>query len=280
MRTAFDRLAATLFVGTRNPEIRLMAKMTAYFDASGSPDSQPFVVVAGYIANFYQWRVFENSWKAIHSDYGAILPFHMAEFQAATSNLERYQSQRNARQDYIDLAKDKVKATDFFKRICIAQLTIVNCGFSCSVPMSIYNNISSLLDLRTVIPPYALAARTCIHMIHRWEREFNISEPVEYIFEEGDFEQGKFTELMIDEGCPPPIYKKKRDSAGLQGADQFAWEEFFSLKQELQNSNPMVRNSFKVLLEGIPTIRREITTESLIKLCELRGIDPKTGVKK
>jgi len=259
---------------------RLMAKMTAYFDASGDPDSQPFVVVAGYIANFYQWRVFEHSWKLIHSDYGVDLPFHMVDFQAASSNPERYQKQRNARKDYVELAKDKSKANEFFKRICIAQLTIVNCAISCTVPMSTYNNISSLLDLRTVVPPYALAARTCIHAIHNWEREFDIAEPVEYVFEEGDFEQGKFTELMIDEGWPLPIYKKKQDFAGLQAADQYAWEEFFSLKRELQNQNQRVRNSFKLLLEGIPKIRREITTESLIKLCELKRIDPRTGVKK
>jgi len=278
--TPLDHLGAALFVRTLHPGTRLMAKMSAYFDASGSPDSQPFVVVAGYIANFYQWRMFEHSWQAIHSEYGVELPFHMAEFQAATSNPERYRRQSNARKDYIDLAKNESKAIEFFKQICIAQLTIVNCAISCSVPMSIYNNISSLLDLRTVVPPYALAARTCIHIIHKWEEDFDISKPVEYIFEEGDFEQGKFTVLMIDEGWPLPIYKKKQDFAGLQGADQFAWEEFFSLKQESQNQNPIMRTSFKLLLEGIPTIRREITTAALIKLCEFKGIDPRTGVKK
>ena len=256
-----------------------MAKFSAYFDASGTPDSQPFVVVAGYIANYYQWRLFEINWKLIHDQYGVDLPFHMVDFQAATSNLERYQKQSNARKDYVELAKDESKAIEFFKRICVAQLSVVNCAISCTVPMSTYNNVSSLLDLRTVVPPYAMAARICIHALHNWEREFDISEPVEYIFEEGDFEQGKFTELMVDEGWPKPIYKKKKDFAGLQGADQYAWEELFYLKQDLQSQNPLFRNSFKLLLEGIPKIRREVTTAGLIKVCELKGIDPRTGVR-
>ena len=146
--------------------------------------------------------------------------------------------------------------------------------------MSVYDGVSSLLDLRAVVSPYAVAARTCIHMIQTWEKEFEVSEPVEYIFEEGDFEQGKFTDLMVDEGWQVPIYKKKKDFAGLQGADQYAWEELFHLKQELYNQNLVLRNSFKLLLEGIPKIRREITTASLIKLCEHKRIDPRTGVRK
>jgi hypothetical protein len=178
------------------------------------------------------------------------------------------------------VARPRVKATQFFNHLCTAQLTIVNCALSCAVPMSVYDGVSSLLDLRAVVSPYAVAARTCIHMIQTWEKEFEVSEPVEYIFEEGDFEQGKFTDLMVDEGWQVPIYKKKKDFAGLQGADQYAWEELFHLKQELYNQNLVLRNSFKLLLEGIPKIRREITTASLIKLCEHKRIDPRTGVRK
>ena len=41
---------------------RLMAKLsayTAYFDASGHPSDQPFVVVSGYVANIHQWKYFK-----------------------------------------------------------------------------------------------------------------------------------------------------------------------------------------------------------------------------
>jgi hypothetical protein len=189
-----DRLAAKLFVGKANPRARLMAMFSAYFDCSGNAIEQPFVVVSGYIANFYQWKLFESSWEQIHKEHGVDLPFHMADFMSAHTN-PRYQLQKNARQDYVKLAKDIDKSTKFFKQLCTAQLGLTNCGISCIVKMSVYEEISSLLDLRKVVPPYALAARMCMERIHRWEDEFDVQDvPVECIFEEGDFEQGKFTE--------------------------------------------------------------------------------------
>lgn len=274
---SLDALAAALFVGDSDPGARLMAMFTAYFDASGTPE-QPFIVVAGYIANLWQWRMFESSWNGLHADAGLNIPFHMSEFQAAVATPERYAKQSNARADYVEIAKDAPKATEFFKRLCICQLTMVNCAVSCAVPMSTYNNVSSLLDLRKVVPPYAFAARLCLQAVHEWQTKFQV-QGVEYIFEEGDFEQGKFTELMTTEGLPIPIYKKKKDFAGLQAADQYAWEELFNLKQELYNS-PVLRNSFRLLLESIPSIRIEATMASLIKMCEVKGIDPRTGVRK
>lgn len=257
-----------------------MAMFTAYFDASGNPNDQPFVIVSGYIANSFQWRMFEQTWASMHADHRVNLPFHMVEFQAATSNIERYSKQRNAREDYVNLAKDRNKANEFFKKICIAQLTMINCAVSCVVRMAVYNNVSSLLNLREVVPPYALAARTCMERIHKWEQEFEIEERVECVFEAGDFEQGKFTDLMIDEGMAPPIYKNKEDFAGLQAVDQYCWEELFYLKKELQNQNLEPRKSLKLLLNGIPKLHIEPTTISLIKLCEAKGIDPRTGIKR
>src|SRR5438477_2270500 len=150
-----DRLAAAIFVNSKNPEARLMAMFTGYFDASGTPND-PFVVVSGYIANFLQWRMLENMWEAIHNEHDVLMPFHMTDFMAATAAPERYAKQSNARADYVAIAQDMKKAADFFKNLCIAQQSVVNCGVSCIVKMSIYNEVSSLLDLRKVIPPYAL----------------------------------------------------------------------------------------------------------------------------
>lgn len=205
---AVDRLAASLFVNSHNPGGRLMAMFTAYFDASGDALKQPYVVVSGYIANYLQWKSYENMWTRIHDDHGVKKPFHMAEFVSALSN-PKYAQQKNARPDYIAISQDPKKARSFLLELCITQATYVNCVVTCVVPMDVYNGVSLLLDLRTVIPPYALGARMCIERVHGWERMFSVVEPVECIFEEGDFEQGKFTELMVKEGWAKPIYKKK-----------------------------------------------------------------------
>jgi len=68
-KTPLDRLMRSLYPrGTSGRE--LVAIMTAYFDASGAPADQPFVVVSGLVANYLQWKVFEDAWAAIHQRFG------------------------------------------------------------------------------------------------------------------------------------------------------------------------------------------------------------------
>lgn len=256
-----------------------MAMFKACFDASGNTKDHPYLVVSGYVANYLQWQRFEDDWTAVHRAFEVNPPFHMAEFVAACST-STYRDQRNARADYVDIARDEKRATEFLKLISQIQMSFVHVGISCIVNMAVYQEVSSLLDLREVVPPYALGARMCIQRLRRWEQDYAIRLPAEIIFEVGDFEQGKFTTLMVDEGEEIPIYKKKEDFAGLQGADQYAWEQFYFLKKREHGSREDVRMPFYFLLESIPKLHTHPSREFLIKLCEKKGIDPRTGVKK
>lgn len=273
-----DSLAAALFVNCNDPETRLMAMFTAYFDASGNSLDQPFVIVSGYVANFLQWKTFEAEWARCHAIFNVSMPFHMATFVAACER-PTYKNQKNARSDYVEISKDLNRAAAFLKQLAGIQVSYVHCGISCIVRMDVYNGISSLLKLGDVVPPYALGARMCINRLRRWEKEFGIP-PTEIIFESGDCEQGKLTHLMVDEGDNPPIYKNKNDFAGLQGADQYAWEQFSYLKGVQQRGQRNPRLSFSWLLESIPKLHTYPTQALLIKLCENKGIDPRTGFRK
>jgi len=253
-----------------------MALFTAYFDATGNAKDQPFVVVSGYIASVHQWRMFNGAWIGVHEQFGVKLPFHMNEFMAAQTQPD-YASRKKARQDYVEIAKNPKQAEEFFNHLCMCQVGLVNCGVSCILTMDVYTGVSSLLDLREVVPPYALAARMCIERVHQWENYFRIREPVKCVFEEGDFEQGKFTELMVTEGMGVPIYEKKDDHAGLQAADLYAWEQANFLKRE--HLKVPARTSFALLIHEIPILHVEPTTATLINLCQAKGIDPTTGVR-
>ncbi|HTU51337.1 MAG TPA: DUF3800 domain-containing protein [Acidobacteriaceae bacterium] len=257
-----------------------MALFTAYFDASGNAKDQPRVVVSGYIANYGQWKLFEKSWELAHADFGVVLPFHMSEFVAALERPDSYKQQKNARQDYISIAQNADKAMLFLRVLTNIQMCGVLCGISTIIDLEIYESVSSLLDLRSVVPPYALGARMCMENVHTWERAFQVSEPVECIFESGDFEQGKFTDLMIDEGEACPIYRNKSDFAGLQAADMYAWEQANFLRK--YKINPLIdaRQEFGMLLHAIPKIHTHAPLEVLINLCHAKGIDPRTGIKK
>lgn len=279
-RYAVDRLAAAIFVGDSDPRGRSMAFFTAYLDASGNAQDQPRVVVSGYIASYIHWQLFEKGWNRAHADFGFDRPFHMSEFVCALEYPESYKRQKNARQDYVRIAQAPQKALEFLHALTNLQVLGVLCGISCLIDMQIYEEVSSLLDLRKVVPPYALGARMCLQNVRSWERTFQVSEPVECIFEEGDFEQGKFTQLMIDEGEECPIYKKKLDFAGIEAADMYAWEQTHFLRKYHQNSQIDARHEFKILLHAIPKIHTHAPLEVLINLCHKKGIDPRTGVKK
>jgi hypothetical protein len=76
-----------------------------------------------------------------------------------------------------------------------------------------------------------------------------------------------------------PIYKKKKDYAGLQGADHYAWEQSYFSKREQMGIPTPHRNTLKLLLKAIPKLHVPTTTATLIDLCHEKGIDPRTGVK-
>lgn len=273
-----DRLAAALFVNCRNPQERLMAMFSAYFDASGDANNQPRIVVSGYIANYGQWKLIEEAWNKAHSDFGLDRPFHMSEFVSALEN-PKYKLQKNARRDYVAIAQSPEEAFRFLRVLTNIQMCGVVCGISAIIDMRIYEEVNSVLDLRSVIPPYALGARMCIAKVRSWEKTFQASSQVECIFEEGDFEQGKFTDLMVEEGEPCPIYKKKGDFAGLEAADMYAWEQASFLRKHDNSSQMDARKEFGMMIHAIPKLHGHAPIETLINLCHAKGIDNRAEAK-
>lgn len=251
-----------------------MAFFTAFFDASGNPKDHPFVIVSGYVANYLQWQLFEGSWARAHKDHGVELPFHASAFVAACET-STYSDQSNARPDYIEIAQHPERVNSFIKALGFVQLSGVHCGISCIIEMDAYNEIDSVLSLSEIVPPFALGARMCIDRLHQWEKMFAIPEPAEYIFEEGDFGQGKFTDLMVNEGEAKPIYKKKTDYGALQAADQYAWEQFYALGNFRSGLKREHRIAASWLLHSIPKLHTHAPLETLIRLCHAKGISPR-----
>jgi hypothetical protein len=255
-----------------------MAFFTAHFDASGSDLSHPVVVVSGFIAHHVQWRHLEDLWVKYHRDYGVNLPFHMADFDSALNN-PKYETQTNHRQDYVELAKDKRRAVEFLLKLSMAEVTLMSCAVTAIVPMiAVYNEIDSVIKLSEIVPPYALGARMCIELVRKWEQTFDLKVPVECIFEKGDFGQGNFSNLMVDEGMDLPIYKDKVALLGLQAADHYAWERAYFSKR-VEDKNMPTRPTYDMVIT-IPNLHRQVTRELLLDVCHMKHIDPRTGVKR
>jgi hypothetical protein len=190
-------------------------------------------------------------------------------------NNPHYAQQRNARADYVRIAKDLEEANKFLYHLALCEITTLSCGISCVIPMKLYNEVDQVLHLRDVLPPYALGARVCIRQLQKWEEFLSVAEHAEYIFEAGDFEQGKFTSLMIDEGQAVPIYKNKADFVGLQAADHYAWEQSYFIKKRQRYPTFESRTHLPLLIHGIPKLHIEPSLEMLIGLCEIKGVKPR-----
>jgi hypothetical protein len=122
-------------------------------------------------------------------------------------NPDRYAKQKNARKDYVALAKVPGAAGICLRKLSVAQVTFVSCGISSIIPLKIYEEIGSP-GLMEHIPPFALGARMCNALVRKWEVAFQVRQPTECIFEQGDFGQGKYRDLMREEGQSDPIFRK------------------------------------------------------------------------
>jgi hypothetical protein len=265
--TPFDSFAHSI---CREPRNHLMGFFTAYFDASGHPADQPFVIVSGYVANYTQWRMFNAMWEEEHTKIGVDIPFHMTDFMAARRAAQKGGTAKRA--DYLRL--NDVEASNLVLHLANWQQAYMALGVTCIVEMSEYTEINTVLSLRTIVPPYALAARVCTARVDRWRHEHGIAEPVECIFEDGDFERGKFIDLMRVEGMPAPIFKDKKEFPGLQAADYLAWEMKYQATSQKDGKQAIQRLPLQRLM-SIPHVYLKPTKHELISLCEAKGIMPR-----
>jgi hypothetical protein len=141
--------------------------------------------------------------------------------------------------------------------------------------MKVYNEVDELIELKEKIPPYALGARYCVDRIRKWEREFEVEKPVEMVFEEGDLGQTEFSKMMVGENSDLPIFKKKKDFAGLQAIDHYCWEITNRLKAQGKENQLACefepRIQLVYLYESIPKLHIEPTTQTLLSICQERG---------
>jgi len=247
---------------------------TAYLDATGNSIDQPFLIVAGYVANVAQWQMFDSTWKRFHEEFQVELPFHMADFNDAVTSPERYSKQKKFRKDYVAIASDVRKAKEFLHHLTRTQLLFMSCGFSAIVPMAIYKEFDQHGELSEKISPYTIAAHICTENIRKWEEFCDIPIESEVIVEAGDLGQDNFLKSMAEERKNPPIPRQGAEFCGLQAADHYAWEMAHN-KKTMGRENFVTRIGFELQLHGIPKRHREATAETMVHVMNMKGIKPR-----
>ncbi len=149
-----------------------MAMYSAYFEESGSADSkEPYLVVAGCVAQIEQWRHFEREWGAALSPFGTE-PFHAVNFDKGKPPFEK-------------LGDDDKDA------LCQLLTGIICRRIEKSVSLAVRLDHFEAINRKYIFAeyfgyPYPSAGRSCMGRVSAWAEQYSIpDEEILYFFENG-----------------------------------------------------------------------------------------------
>lgn len=214
-----------------------MFNLTVYFDDSGTHPESDIAVAACYVASVEQWKEFERNWKEANEQFNFGV-FRMADFVAKKAQFA----------DESVWTADKRNA--LIKHLIAIIKTRARIGFCAALFKSDYDAaIPDDLKARLGSHHYTFAVRQCLSMIHKWRMEYNISEPMQYVFEDGTKGKGEIITTFDRVSEEPPVkdafglipggysfIPKSISMPHLQAADILAWESLWHMKNTVVNS--------------------------------------------
>jgi hypothetical protein len=243
--------------------------LTAYFDASGHPDDQEFVVVAGFVADAAAWADFDRLWTARLRKDG-ITCFHATDFAGSYREFKEWRDDEPRRVAFSGDLMDILQANVFRKFGCV----ILN--------NTLDDQMSEEVKTENFLNAYSLAGRVCVTYLFKWLKQERWETVPELIFERGDKGQDRLRKGMERDGFPEPIFKPKKDAlrkdgvketgvVPLQAADWLAYESFLAMKKE--NLDSWARREFESTLgeigvftpNGIQEIQKLLAMDKMMR---------------
>jgi hypothetical protein len=188
-----------------------MTEYAVYLDDGGHPDSQPYLVVAGFAADAKQWSAFVPTWEGALKKLGLSAPFHMTEFM--TERLTEFR-------------RDQVLSR---LRLVIKRHTLR--PFISAIDMAAYRLVQEEFALEeTHGAPYALACRALARELHEWQAlDLKAEDRVSVFVEEGTKHFGDMEQVFKRDRLPLPT-RVPKTTPQAQPSDMLAWEVFASLR--------------------------------------------------
>jgi hypothetical protein len=221
-----------------------MSEYSLYLDASGHPDDQPYIVVAGFVGIEQAWQKFEIEWKDALDRYRIPIPFHMVDFEAE-------------------------KRPD--RGLVLEELTgIINrhtsAHFSCFIDLSDYRKVNARYAMEEVIgTPYAVAARGMATFVNRWKKEaLHAEDRLSTFLERGTKHQGDMDDAFRRDALAVPVPVRK-SHLRVQPGDLLAWEVFNFLRKGKERRSLVNLMKDRKFYEGI------MREKNLIETCERTG---------
>jgi hypothetical protein len=191
---------------------------TAYFDASGSPDSEVAVVVAGFVAKAEQWIEFERNWNECLSSF-QVSGMHMKDFAHSRGEFREWKGDEKRRQQFLA------------GLINVIKLRVLH-SFSTIVVMEDYRKVDSVYRLTEFSKPYALAGCTTVAKAKRWaQKHGDPDDTIMFVFEDGDKDKGDLMRCMDAHNQVSPIFLRKQESIAFQAADLLAYEHLLASRK-------------------------------------------------
>ncbi len=192
-----------------------MVMFSAYFDASGHPDQQTVLTVAGYAAAVENWVSFEKRWKAVLAGEG-VSAFHATDF---VSSQGEFVSWRGREPEKIErrrrFVQNLMKCTeDFCARF-----------FRVSVYLPDYESVNREFKLEEAVGrPYAMCALSAAFALRQWAQDLGVLDTLLYYFENGDKDKGDLIRVHQTAFGMDPRFLEKYESKAFEAADFNAWK--------------------------------------------------------
>lgn len=192
-----------------------MAIFSAYFDASGHPDEQDVLTVAGYVATIDNWIRFEREWKDILKGEG-VTAFHTTHFVSSKGEFESWAGKEPPQVD---------RRRNFVAKLLKCTETSCAKFFRASMFLPDYLRVDAEYRLSEAIGrPYAVCSMLVAYSLRLWAFDLEVLDTLLYFYEDGDKDKGNFEEKHKEAFGKPVRFLLKEDAKAFEAADFNAWK--------------------------------------------------------
>jgi hypothetical protein len=184
----------------RNWPNDVMALITAYFDASGTPDTQ-VLSVGGLVSTAEKWVAFSEAWQEILEAF-EVSAFHMKDYAHSNGEFSSWKCDEPKRRR---LLRALIRVIEDHVEYTVAHALLMND----------YRAMDQKYCLSEFMRPYTFVASSCVGAIGPWARGASYDpDAIAYVFEKGDIDQSDLPrcwESQFPHMRIKPVFFKKSD---------------------------------------------------------------------
>jgi len=232
-----------------------MFDIEVYFDDSGTDAGTPVAVAACYVATKGQWDEFVREWDIAREREGFDV-FHMAEFVAKPEM---------GHKPFCDW--DTTKKTRVYNWLATIINTRVRKGFAHAVPKQPFDEHVFPEFRGYAQNHYVWAVKFMIGLLEEWRRKYNVTSPMQYVFDRGSLGQEQLHQLWQEMERQPDaeqrygivpdgvMFQNKAVFKPLQAADILAWQAQNHMRRTIMVGHNV--NDRRYLHPGFELLRRD-----------------------